>query len=521
MFDPIYLLIFGLTAFNILISSLRHLHFIQLKEYRFDRFKTFIRYESGLLKLTNFISLIGFLISIYSLTIQSPLLFLGALIILLSGNLWILLTKGLFRFKPTKKALLIFAIANCLNIILFLSTTTISKLNQVLVFSLPILYITVIAFSPITRLAKDRVINKAANKLAGFPHLKVIGITGSYGKSSTKEFLYQLIKDHKKTIKTPKNINTDIGVAQFILQSDFQDKEVFIVEMGAYQKGEIKKICQMVEPEISILTAVHNQHLSLFGSQKNIAKAKFEIIENLRPGGHLFYNLDSPGMKYIQDFLLSHPVERTSISKQETLHPNKLLSDITQQQKSLKFKVNTTEFQAPITGKHFAENISLAILTAQKIKLTEKQIQASLQKLQLPENTFSIHQGIKKSVIYNDSYNSSPAGFHALIDTVEHKKPKGKKILVTRGMLELGKDEKQEHQKIANRLDQNFDLVITISLKSFHYFEDYLSEKKLKYITDPDQLINFLQEQLTENSLVLLENRVPSQLIKYLIPHKK
>lgn len=521
MLDPIYLLILGLTGLNILVSSLRHLHFIQLKEYRYDRFKTLLRYESGVFQITTPLGLISFLVSIYTLATQSFLLFLGSLILHLASNLWIVLQKGLFHPKPTKKALLIFSITHAINFLLFLSTTTITKLNLIFVFAMPIIYLVTFAFAPITRLAKNKQIAKATKKLSNYPNLKVIGITGSYGKSSTKEFLYQILKDHRKTIKTPKNINTDIGVANFVLNSNFQGKEIFIVEMGAYQKGEIAKISQMVKPDISIITAVHNQHLSLFGSQKNIAKAKYEIVDNLKPGGHFIYNLDSPGIKYIQEFLLSNPIQRTSISKDINKNPNQLLSIISQKEDTLKFQLDSYSYEAPITGKHFAENLSLSILAAQKMELSSSQIKSSLQSIHLPTNTFSIHEGIKLSTIYNDSYNSSPAGFHAIIDTIEHQEVKGKKLLITRGMLELGSDEKQEHQKVATRLNQNFDLVITISLKCFHYFQDYLPEDKLKYITDPDQLIQFLDKQLSQKSLVLLENRVPSQLIKYLIPTKK
>ncbi len=515
MFDPILLLILGLTTFNLLTSLLRHLHFIQLKEYRYDRFRTLLRYEGGFSKLTTPIGFLAYLLSIYTLLTDNLLFFLTANIIALSSTLWIVLRKGIFRPKPTKKALLILAITIILNSLFFLSTTTITKLNLIYVLAIPSLYLITLVFYPITKLAKEKQIQKATKKLNQFPNLTVIGITGSYGKSSTKEFLYQILKPHRKTIKTPKNINTDIGVANFILKTDFTNKDVFIVEMGAYQKGEIAKISKMVKPHISMITAVHNQHLSLYGSQENIAKAKFEIVENLRPDGHFFYNLDSPGMKYVQEFLTHTPIQKTSISKQTNL------KNIQQNPSSLDFQLNQTSYQAPIIGKHFAENISLAILTAQKLGLTEDQINSSLNTLQLPDNTFSIKQGIKNSTIYDDSYNSSPAGFHAIIDTIENQTIKGKKILVTRGMLELGQDEKHEHHRIANRLDQSFDLVVAISLKTFHYFEDYLPDEKLKYITDPDQLVQFLDQQITENSLVLVENRVPSQLINFLTKDQK
>lgn len=514
MLDPIYLLIFGLTVFNVFISLLRHFHFIQLKEYRYDRLRTLIRYESGFSKLTNPVGFLAYLLAISSVIISSPLVFLLSLIISLSSNLWIIATKGVFRFKPTKKAVLIFCLTLVLSALLYLSSFSITKLNLVFVLSPVFLYLITAIFAPITRLAKDKQIYKATQKLKQYPGMKVIGVTGSYGKSSTKEFLSQILSQHFQTVKTPKNINTDIGVANFILQTDFSDKEIFIVEMGAYQKGEIAKISKMVQPHISLITAVHNQHLSLYGSQRNIAKAKFEIVEYLRPDGLYIQNLDSPGMKYVQEFLIHLPIQTQSISKETNL------KDIKQTKSQLEFTFNEVTYQAPIIGKHFAENLSLCIQVAKDLGLSQEKISSSLQKIHLPEHTFSIKKGIKNSVIYDDSYNSSPAGFHAIIDTIENEKIKGTKVLVTRGMLELGPDEAEEHQKIANRLDSSFDLVITISHKTFNYFKDYLPEDKISYITDPDQLVQYIDNFLKEDSIVLLENRVPTQLKNYLLNKK-
>lgn len=511
MLDPIYILIFALTSFNVLVSLLRHFHFLQLKEYRLDRFKTLLCYESGFMKLTTPIGITGYILAIGSILLQSPLLFLLSLIITLSSNLWILLTKGLFRFKPTKKAILIFSLTLLISSLLYLSSATINKLNLVYLFSPIFLYLVTAVFKPITRLAKDKQISKATNKLKDYPNLKVIGITGSYGKSSTKEFLHQILNKQFKTVKTPKNINTDIGVANFIIKTDFTGKEIFIVEMGAYQKGEIAKISKMVQPHISLITAVHNQHLSLYGSQENIAKAKFEIVEHLRPDGLFIQNLDSPGMTYIQQLLLHLPIQTKSVSK------NTNLKNITQLKTKLKFEYQGQKYEAPIIGKHFAENLALCIQVAHELKLTDDQIQKSLTNLHLPENTFSIHEGVKNSIIYDDSYNSSPAGFHAIIDTIENQKIKAQKILITRGMLELGPDEKQEHIKIANRLESNFDIVVALSHKTYNYFKDYVKEDKIKYITDPEQLVQFISDTLEDDSLVLLENRVPSQLKKYLL----
>ena len=134
---------------------------------------------------------------------------------------------------------------------------------------------------------------KSDKQTAQYPDLTVIGITGSYGKSSVKEFLGHFLETEFSVIKTPRNTNTEIGVAQFVLASNFADKDVFIVEMGAYRPGEIKLICDMVRPSIGVLTVIAEQHLSLFGSIKNIQSAKYELLRSLPTNGFAVTNADN------------------------------------------------------------------------------------------------------------------------------------------------------------------------------------------------------------------------------------
>ena len=516
MIDPIYILFLGLTFLNLFISSLRILHFIQLKEYRFDRFKTLIRYEGGLAKLNTVLGYLSYFLAIYALVINNLLLFGVSLLLALSNNLWILATKGLYRFKPTVKALALYFTHFVLLILFFLQSLTITRLNIIFLASSVLLVTLTLLLAPITRLFKNIRISQAQKKLYMYTDLKVIGITGSYGKSSTKEFLYQILDQHTKVIKTPKNINTDIGVANFILQTDFQDAKVFIVEMGAYQKGEIAKISKMVSPHISIITAVHNQHLSLYGSHENIAKAKFEIVENTRPDGIFLYCMDSPSIKYIQQFLQKFPIQNQSITATSDASSTNHIKDLRQTNDGhLKFALNDQQYSAPIIGKHFATNLGLCVLACQQLGLDDQQIKTYLTKTFLPENTFSIKKGVNSSIILDDSYNSSPAGFKAAISTAETY-TKNFKILVTMGMLELGRDEAQEHQKIAIQANKVFDIIVVTSLKTYKYFQDYIPDSKLKYIGDPKNIVKFIQKNLKNQSIVLLENRVPASLKNYL-----
>lgn len=493
-----------------MVSLLRNLHFLQLKEYRFDRYSTFIRYERGLKKIFNPISTLGISTAVASLLIGHKLLFGAALLLLMASNLYIVLTKGVYRPVKTTKSSLILIITTALLALSILNDPSIAKINLTLLLSVPLLFITTMAFYPITKLSKEFYILKAARKIRQYRDLKIVGVTGSYGKSSTKEFLYQILKDNHHTYKTPKNINTEIGVARFILKENLSAAEILVVEMGAYQVGEIKKICQITPPDISILTAIHNQHLSLYGTQKNIAKTKLEIIDNAKPNATFIYNDNTPGSHFIPKLKSPLPKNTIVISKETNL------TNIKQVQDQLYFNYNKKLYSAPITGPHFAENISMAIEAAKQLGLSDKQIKSSLKKLYLPENTFSIKKGYKKSIILDDSYNSSPQGFQAAINTAQIISHTGRKILITRGMLELGPDEEKEHLKIAQSLKSKFDLIITTSFTTHQYFQTQIQEEKLKYLPEADQLIEILESEMTKNDLILLENRVSPKIKKFL-----
>jgi UDP-N-acetylmuramoyl-tripeptide--D-alanyl-D-alanine ligase len=154
-----------------------------------------------------------------------------------------------------------------------------------------------------TRIVKRHIIGRASKKMRRYPQLIVIGVTGSYGKTSVKTILAHILSGAKRVIATPEHVNTDIGIARFILsakggsasgvKTDFTGADIVIVEMGAYKRGEIQIMCDMVKPTIGILTAINEQHLSLFGSMKNIQSAKYESLRSLPQDGLAVTNRDN------------------------------------------------------------------------------------------------------------------------------------------------------------------------------------------------------------------------------------
>jgi len=184
---------------------------------------------------------------------------------------------------------------------LFFHPNTLIIAIQLLIF-IQIFFIYVWAsnylLDPLNDLIKTYYVSKASTKLDHHQKLIVIGVTGSYGKTSTKEILHQILSTKYKVLKTPSSYNTAVGVANVVLKELKNDHEIFIVEMGAYKKGEIKKICELTKPHIGIITGLNEQHLDRFKTIENTLKAKTELIEALPSNSVIALNFDNSYLRY-------------------------------------------------------------------------------------------------------------------------------------------------------------------------------------------------------------------------------
>lgn len=245
--------------------------------------------------------------------------------------------------KPviTKKTLLLIISSFSLEIlfILFIFTKTEINVRSPIYFLaadllVPLLVsLIVLGFQPLTYLIRKKTILKATEKRKKFPKLVVIGITGSYGKSSTKEFLFEILSEKYRVLKTKRNINAEIGIAQTILNELSSKHQVFIAEVGAYERGKIKEVSKMIGHKIAILTGTNEQHMATFGSQENIIKAKNEIIDYLAAKGIA--------------------ITKDNLSLKAT--------DIRIEKEYVFFKVNNVDFKVNMLGGHNIDNILLEI----------------------------------------------------------------------------------------------------------------------------------------------------------------
>lgn len=408
--------------------------------------------------------------------------------------------------------------------------------------------IAAIITEPLAQIKRRRLISQAKKKVSRHTGFKVVAITGSYGKSTTKEILYELIKDNFKTAKTRENYNSPVGLAQEVMVNLENNTEVFIAEMGAYKKGEISRSCDILKPDVSIVTAVAPQHLSLFGSLGNIVKAKYEIIEKLKSDGLAIFNGNN---QYCLEMATkSKKRELIYFTIGEDSEENKLLNKTTQslgdqsgvlagkvsghlsasnifkQDHSYKFKLNYNKVSLPVTvkvtGQHNISNILAAIGAALELGMDFKSIAAKLQVISLPQIHLVWRKGINNTQILDDGYNSNIDGFKEAIKTINEKNNGKKVIVVTKGLIELKDMKKELYKGLVDLIYANTDVIISSDKDLLNMVDG--PEKKNKnvmtvFAKEPEEFFNAIVANSSEGDLILLEGALAPKLLNEIIVH--
>lgn len=338
----------------------------------------------------------------------------------------------------------------------------------------------VLFFGAPTRMLKHIIVRRAQKKLSAFPKLLVIGITGSYGKTAVKTILAHILSGAKCVIATPEHLNTDIGVARFILKTDFTNTDIFIVEMGAYQIGEIQALCDMVRPTIGILTAINEQHLSLFGSIKNIQQAKYELLRSLPQSGLAVTNRDNP---YCTEFLSQLRAPSKTFPASENIQ---------------------------------SANIAPCLIVAEYLGMSTSALQDRLRTI--PTINLKTHS-LGLATIIDDTYNSNPDGFRAALRTLASLGRGKRRIVVTRGMLELGDKSDELHESIGEEIGNIADTLVVITPDAFEPLKRGAvkgGRTEILRKENPAELLRYLQSLRSAPAVILLENRLPKTVYEHL-----
>jgi UDP-N-acetylmuramoyl-tripeptide--D-alanyl-D-alanine ligase len=350
----------------------------------------------------------------------------------------------------------------------------------------------------------------------------VIGITGSYGKTSTKEYLAHILSARYRVLATPKSYNTLMGVC-LVINSDLTGGETydyFIVEMGAYIEGEIRRICNLTKPQISIMTAVGPQHLERFGSLEATARAKYEIIEALPPDGVGVFNWDNHYVRALYE--KGYPKTRIAVSWENADHATQLrflARNVQQTVEGLEFDVVDTlldeqlHFSTRLLGQHNVTNILLATAVARHLGLTLTEIAVRVASLEPAEHrlqTKTLPGGI---TVIDDAYSANPVGAQNVLDVLalyQH----GRRVLITPGIVELGPLQDQENHKLGVRAAQVCTDIVLVGIEQTRPIqkgvrEAGFSEDHLCVFDTRDEAIAWFNRELQEGDTVLFLNDLP------------
>ncbi|MDO8524016.1 MAG: UDP-N-acetylmuramoyl-tripeptide--D-alanyl-D-alanine ligase [bacterium] len=376
-----------------------------------------------------------------------------------------------------------------------------------------------------TIILRKILIKKASQKRMGFRDLIVVAITGSYGKTSVKEFLATILSAKFRVLKTEKHINAEIGIAQTILNNLKPEYHIFVAEVGAYGRGDVKEICQMLNPQIGILTGINEQHLSLFGLQKNIVKAKFELIESLPENGTAILNANSEKINNERLKIKDYNKNLRNIIWCSNEAPADIWAeDIVVDKKSISFRMvakdgDRADFKLNLLGKHNVENILLGASCAKELGMTLLEISNACKSIRAEQESMQIRQGALGLTIIDSTYSANPNGVLADLDYL--KLYSGRKILVMPCLIELGKASKNAHEKIGEKIGEVCDLAIITTKDRFKELQQGcqktgLGQDKIFLIEKPKEIFDKIKQFAENGDTVLLESRVPQSLIKLL-----
>lgn len=354
-------------------------------------------------------------------------------------------------------------------------------------------------------------IQDAARILREMPGLRIIGVTGSYGKTSVKYFLNTLLSSQRNVLCTPGNYNTTLGVVRTIRENMKPFHEIFICEMGAREVGDIKEICDLVHPDYGMITSIGPQHLQSFHTMENIIATKFELADAVPDSGKVFLNYDN-------EFIRGHKTEKSVISYGIGDGPLDFRAyDIRVSARGSSFRMKDEngvehEFHTKLVGRHNVQNITGAIAVAHTLGIPMEKLLYPVRQLEsVPHRLQLIRQGDR--IILDDAYNSNKSGFEAALDTLAMFQEL--RILLTPGMVELGEKQYEENREAGMYAADKCDYAILVGKEQTKPIQDGLLEAGflqnrmilVDTLQEAFQMVNAIADE--RQKVILLENDLP------------
>lgn len=397
-----------------------------------------------------------------------------------------------------------------------INDTVVALLRYSLLCALPILtpFILFLAYcfnEPYEEFSRRKHLRRAGRKLANRDVLK-IGITGSYAKTSVKEILKTILSQKYRVLATPESYNTPLGISLTVKHLD-SSHDIFIAEMGARTKGEIKQLANLVKPTYGILTGINNQHLETFGSVENIMDTKFELFDYIGENGVGFFASDNQNAVQLSNRFKGKKYLAGVTDNDNLVTATDIKMDVRGMSFTLNIKgENSVKCTTVLLGTHSVKNICLAAAVAYKIGLKPKEIAQGINRIKSIGHRLELMPNNKNIVIIDDSYNSNVDGVNAAMEVLDTFK--GRKIVLTPGLVELGKMENLANLEMGKTLAKHTDKVIIIGVHNAVMLinglvEGGMARENIIFAKTLKKGNEILNELMQEGDVVLFENDLP------------
>lgn len=370
--------------------------------------------------------------------------------------------------------------------------------------------------APVEKAVAKHFVNDAKNKLQGFSDLTVIGVTGSYGKTTTKFILERLLREKFNVVATPQSFNTPMGVVRTVREKLTASTQVFLCEMGAKNVGDIQEICEIVHPDYGLITSVGAQHLETFRSVDNVFATKFELEDAVRQkGGTTFVNGSSKDLK---DRLTE---ERGCVVYGLEDHLDFYAENIRYSRNGSTFtlvlKDERVEVTTKLLGLHSVTNIVAAAAVAYTLGVSPRDIRYAVSSLKPTEHRLELKPFRNHSLLIDDAYNANPEGSLEAVRVLGSFEGM-RKYIVTPGLIELGEREYECNYALGLAAAEHCDRIILVGLNRSKPLREAVEStafdlEKLSVVSSFQEAMETILPEIGEDCVILLENDLPDNYL--------
>lgn len=500
----------------ILYKSKHAYHMLQLESYKNKRYAKWMK-NNKTVKIKDLILIIPSIILFFNIKLGILVNIICLLILILFRNKYIekkplVVTARIKRMYMTEIIILIL-----IGIILnrFKSIYLAIIINIINIFSYIFILLINIINSPTEKAVQLKYYNMAKNKLKSNPNLKVVGITGSYGKTSVKYIVGSILSQKYNTLITPESYNTTMGVVRTINEKLDNTHQIFVCEMGAKNVGDIKEICDLVKPKYGVLTAIGPQHLETFKTIDNVRKTKMELIESIPKDGRAFVNYEDENIKQIE-------FDSNSIKIGLNNKCDYYATDIDIGEFGSSFNIhmkngNVINVKTKLLGAHNIVNIVVAVAICDELGLNEEEIKTGVRFLKPVTHRLELRKNANGSIIIDDAYNSNVKGAKMALDVLKKFKNRNR-ILITPGIVDLGNKTKEYNKNFGKQAAISCDYIILVGEKQAEpilegLVEENYDRNKIYIAKNLSEALKEMNKIMNEDAVILLENDLPDNYL--------